>query len=94
MASFQEVGEQGRLAKTTPSHVVKAWLVRIGVDPRKYGSHSLRRGGTTGAMRNKVRTHAIKRHRRWASDAVYMDMVNDMEARLQVSGAVLGGLPA
>jgi integrase len=87
---FKKVGEPGHLAATTPNYIVKAWLTRIGVDPKGYGSHSLRRGGTTEAMRNKVRTHVLKRHGRWASDAVYMYMVDDVAAKLQVSRAVLG----
>ncbi len=70
--TVQKVGEPGHLAVATPNHIVKAWLTRIGVDPKYYGSHSLRRGGTTEVMRNKVHTHILKRHGWWDSDTVYM----------------------
>ena len=54
------------------------------------GSHSLRRGGATAAAKAKVRTHVIKRHDRWASDAVYLYIVDAIEEQLGLSAAVLG----
>ena len=87
---MKKVREPGHLAVVTPNHIVKAWLTRIGVDPKYYGSHSLRRGGTTKVMRNKVRTHVLKRHRRKASDAVYMYMVDDVALKLQTLGQYWG----
>ena len=83
-------GRGGALGPTKPNFVIKDWLRRIGIDPKGYGSHSLRRGGTTAAMQAKVRTHLIKRHGRWSSDAVYLYMVDDVHARLEVSRKVMG----
>ena len=39
---FKNLGEPVHLAVATPNHIVKAWLTRIGVDPKNYGSYSLR----------------------------------------------------
>jgi integrase len=90
---FTQEGKEGKggpLGPTKPNFVIKDWLQRIGVDPKGYGSHSLRRGGTTAAMQAKVRTHLIKRHGRWSSDAVYLYMVDDIHAKLEVSRKVVG----
>ena len=68
------------------------WLKKIGVlDTAMYGSHSLRRGGCTSAMLAKVNLHTIKRHGRWKSDAVYLYMVDDMEAKLNLTRSVVYG---
>ena len=83
-------GEGQKLAPTTPNHTVKRWLGKIGVNPAGFGSHSLRRGGATAAAKAKVRMHVIKRHGRWASDAVYLYIVDAIEEQLGLSAAVLG----
>ena len=80
------------LAPTKPNFIVKTWLTKIGVaDTTMYGSHSLRRGGCTAAMLAKVNLHTTKRHGRWKSDAVYLYMVDDMEAKLNLTRAVVYG---
>ena len=80
------------LANTTPNFVIKRWLRVIGVENAAlYGSHSLRRGGCTAAMLAKVNLHTTKRHGRWSSDAVYLYMVDDMEAKLNLTRAVVYG---
>jgi integrase len=83
-------GEGEKLASATPNHTVKRWLEKINVSATQYGSHSLRRGGATAAAKAKVRIHVIKRHGRWASDAVYLYIVDGLEEQLGVSAAVLG----
>jgi hypothetical protein len=42
-------------------------------------------------MLAKVNLHTTKRHGRWKSDAVYLYMVDDMEARLNLTRAVVYG---
>jgi hypothetical protein len=80
------------LTDTKPNFIIKNWLKVIGVqDTSLYGSHSLRRGGCSAAMLAKVNIHTIKRHGRWKSDAVYLYMVDDMEAKLNLSRAVVFG---
>ena len=78
-----------KLAKTTPNSLLKKWLTAIGVDPKPYGSHSLRRGGATLAAAKKVRLHIMKRHGRWASDAVFLYIQDPGESRVTVSKAIL-----
>ena len=81
----------GKLAKATPNALLKKALKAIGVDPKPYGSHSLRRGGATAAASHQVRMHVLKRHGRWASDAVYLYIQDPGEARVAVSRAILHG---
>ena len=81
-----------KLAKSSPCYLVKYWLARISVDPKGFGSHSLRRGGATAAAQAHIKMHVLKRHGRWRSDAVYMYIVDGPEQQLGVSQAVLGGL--
>ena len=89
--NFKVVNGAGqKLVKTTPCFTVKRWLVKIGIDPKGFGSHSLRRGGATAAANARVQMHVIKRHGRWASDAVYLYIVDGLEEQLGVSAAVLG----
>jgi integrase len=83
-------GAGQKLALNTPNHTVKRWLKKINVNASAFGSHSLRRGGATAAAKAKVRMHVIKRHGRWASDAVYLYIVDGIEEQLGVSSAVLG----
>jgi hypothetical protein len=83
-------GEGQQLSDHTPYHTVKRLLVKIGMSSTGYGSHSLRRGGATAAARAKVQMHVVKRHGRWASDAVYLYIVDSIEEQLGLSAAVLG----
>ena len=78
------------LGKATPNEIIKEHLRKIGVDPKGYGSHSLRRGGASAAAKAKVRMHLLKRHGRWRSEAVYMYIVDAPEEQLGVSQAILG----
>ena len=55
-------GSVAPLGKTTPNELIKKHLRSIGVDPKGYGSHSLRRGGATAVAVAKVRMYILKRH--------------------------------
>ena len=89
---FHQLGKAmgQRLAKATPNHILKRWMEKIKVDPKGYGSHSLRRGGTTAAAKAKVRMHVIKCHVRWVTDEVYLYIVDGLEEQVMVASAVLG----
>jgi hypothetical protein len=80
-----------KLAKSTPNSLLKKWLIAIGVDPKPYGSHSLRRGGASAAAALNVRLHILKRHGRWVSDAVFLYIQDPSESRVAVSKAILNG---
>jgi hypothetical protein len=77
------------LAATTPNHILKAALVSINVDPRPYGSHSLRRGGVTTAVAAGVAMHVTVRHDNWKSNAVFAYVTDTVQQRLLVSRAIL-----
>ena len=82
-------GSVSKLAPASPNSILKKWLERIGIDPRRYGSHSLRRGGATAASRARVKTHVLKRHGRWLSDAVYLYIIDSVQDTLGVARAIL-----
>ena len=86
---FAKTDVGGPLAKRTVRALVKAWLLRIGVNPEGYGSHSMRRGGATAAVAANVKMHVLKRHGRWASDAVYLYVVDAMAEKLSLSRSIL-----
>ena len=61
-------------------------LLSLGVEPSKFGLHSLRSGGATMAANNGVNDRIFQRHGRWKSvqaKDTYVD--DDLEQRLQVS---------
>jgi integrase len=81
-----------KLSAGRPNNLLKDFLKEMGLEEKEreaYGSHSLRKGGATRAASAKIRTHVIKRHGRWRSDAVYIYIIDPVGARLQVSKAVL-----
>jgi hypothetical protein len=80
-------GEVSKLATTTPCFIVKAALVKIGVNPAMYGSHSCRRGGVTAAVEAEVDMLLIARHGNWKSTAVYLYVADSVERKLMVSRA-------
>ena len=61
-------------------------LKRIGIDPAKYGLHSLRSGGATSAAKNGITDRVFQRHGHWKSAQAkntYVD--DDIDQRLAVS---------
>ena len=57
-----------------------------GVEPSKFGLHSLRSGGTTMAANNGVNDRIFQRHGRWKSaQAKDTNADDDLEQRFQVS---------
>ena len=61
----------------------------IGVDPKPYGSHSLRRGGATAAAHAGIEAYVIAHHGNWKSSAVFAYMTAQMKQRLSVGRAIL-----
>jgi len=47
---------------------VKYLMLSLGLDPRKFGAHSLRIGGATAALSAGLSPAAIRAAGRWASD--------------------------
>ena len=78
-----------KLSAKTPNSILKKWLVRIGVDPKLYGSHSCRKGGATAAASKKICKRVLKRHGNWRSDAVDIYIHDDVDELLTCSEAIL-----
>ena len=61
-------------------------LKNIGVDPSKFGLHSLRSGGATSVANNGINDRIFQRHGRWKSaEAKNIDVDDSIEQRLTVS---------
>jgi len=63
---FQGVNSEAGLATTTPYHAVKRMVKLIGLDEKEYGSHSLRRGGATDAVRNGAEIEDVRALGGWS----------------------------
>ena len=50
------------------SEALKLGASDLGLDPRRYATHSLRRGGATAMAAAGIPTEVIRRWRRWFSD--------------------------
>ena len=70
---------------TVRGHVLDL-LANIGLDPTKFGLHSLRSGGASAAANLGVNDRLFKKHGRWKSDKVKDSYVHeDIESKLSVS---------
>jgi site-specific recombinase XerD len=73
-----------KLSAVTPNLRLKKQLVAIGVDPRPYGSHSLRKGMATAAVAAGVNMRLVMRH-----GAFFVYVVDSMREKLAVTRHVL-----
>ena len=69
-----KVGERSKLINKKVSYtsyntMIKRVCVQIGLDPKEYASHSLRRTAATNIIRNGGSSIALKRHGGWKSHA-------------------------
>jgi len=85
---FHQVGSVKPLSAKTPNSIVKSWLKRINVDSKKYGSHSMRRGGATAAAAKGVQQRLIMRHGNWKTNCVFIYISESIENQLSVSKAI------
>lgn len=73
----------------TLTKAIQKQLERLGFpEPEKYGSHSCRKTGVTRAFEAGVSEDLLKRHGRWASDAVRIYNQPSRETMLTVSKAI------
>jgi hypothetical protein len=81
-------GRKTPVRATQVARIVKQAAAVLGLDPRNFGSHSLRSGGATAMFRGNVSKTAIKLFGRWSSDAFerYIQIadceVEDMSRRM------------
>ena len=78
--------EDKHISYTTIRDLLKKLLRDIGLDEKRYGTHSLRAGGATAAALHDVPDRLFKKHGRWASDSSKDRYVKEsLEQRLRVT---------
>ena len=76
----------GGLSYTRMRELLLEKLSEVGLDPKKYGLHSLRSGGATAAANAGVPDRLFKRHGHWRSENAKDDYVKDsLASRLSVT---------
>lgn len=78
------------LSPSTPNFVVKSSLMKIGIEPKGYGSHSCRKGGCSAAVNAGLDMRLIMEHGRWKSDSVRRYITDSLPNKLSISKGVLG----
>ena len=69
--------------------IVKGKALQLGLDPKKYSTHSLRAGGSTAAANAGVGDRLFQRHGRWSSAASKDGYIQDsLSDRLSVTKAL------
>jgi integrase len=69
--------------------VVKRKATQLGLDPKRFGTHSMRAGGATTAANSLVADRIFQKHGRWATSSSKDRYVKDSETqRLEVSKAI------
>ena len=78
--------EDKHISYSTIRDLLKRLLRDIGLDEKRYGTHSLRSGGATAAALHDVPDCLFKKHGRWASDSSKDRYVKEsLEQRLRVT---------
>jgi site-specific recombinase XerD len=79
------------LSATTIAHIVKRHAAKIGLDPSKYSSHSMRRGAATDAAALGVDMDDLRAHGRWApgSQVVHKYISKSKDDELTVAKALV-----
>ena len=82
----QKLRESGAISYTRVRELILEKLSAIGLDPKRFGLHSLRSGGASAAANAGVPDRMFKRHGRWCSENAKDGYVKDsLEERLLVS---------
>ena len=67
---------------------VKYLMLSLGLDPRKFGAHSLRIGGATAALSAGLSPAAIRAAGRWASDVYILYTRCNMHSAVQLASVI------
>jgi hypothetical protein len=78
------------MSYTSVREVVAEQFLKLGLDPKKFGLHSLRAGGATEAANRQVADRMFRRHGRWACDASKDLYVKDNLSSLLSASRSLG----
>lgn len=73
------------LTHTTLVKFINTTIAKIGLDPKQYSGHSLRRGGCTFAFQAGVNMDLIRKHGDWLSSAYQRYLEFPEESRLLVT---------
>lgn len=77
------------LSYTSVREMVKDVVEEIGLDPKKFGTHSLRSGGATRAAEKGIPDRLFKSHGRWRSDKAKNGYVKEsLRNKLKVTKAL------
>ena len=68
--------------------MVKAMMASIGLDPARFGAHSLRIGGATAALAAGLSPAAIRAAGRWASDVYMLNTRCNMKASQRLATVI------
>jgi hypothetical protein len=72
--------------------VVKALMGGLGLDPRRFGAHSLRIGGASAGLAGKLDEQTLRAAGRWQSDAADLYIRASKEAMMNLA-VVIGSTP-
>ena len=77
----------GKMAEDSVRKLVKKWTEEIGLDPKQYSSHSMRKGAATDANAAGTSIDDIRQHGRWArnSTAVHTYIALSDEEKFQMA---------
>ena len=68
--------------------MVKLLMSMIGLDPAKFGAHSLRIGGATAGLAGKLSEHTLRAAGRWQGDAMSLYTRASKEAMMSIATIV------
>ena len=66
----------GKLSYTTAREILLSALEKLGLNKKLFGLHSLRSGGATAAATAHVEDRLLKKHGRWKTTVLKMDILN------------------
>lgn len=72
--------------------MIKKACVKVGLDPKNYSAHSLRKGGTTGAFIAGAERMMVKAQGDWVSDAYLRYVTFSLDQRLSVPQAIISAM--
>jgi integrase len=80
----------GRIQDRRVAVIAKRWAKKIGLDPRRIGAHSFRRGGITTMFRNGAKLEDIMRVSRHVTPTIALGYVEAHQAERNPATAALG----
>lgn len=89
LATVRRTWTSKPLAGKSFANRIKFWIQAIGLDPKDYSGHSLRRGGATTMARAGIPADVIQIQGRWRSDAYKLYLQMGIASMLKASAFAL-----